>query len=308
MPLHPLQSIYWEKARQKMGIKTVRINNFLISLHPLNFFSFKIGYLPRSSFPDKDTLEKLFKFGKENNLIFIKIEPYEKKSKIKLNHKNLVESPHPLFPKWTQIIDLRKSEEEIFNSFHHKTRYNIRLAQKKGVVVKEESNNQGFEIFIKLYFQTCQRQKYYGHDYRYHQIIWQNFKNKVAHILTAYYKNIPLASYQLWYMDKIIYYPYGGTSTLYRNLMASNLLMWEAIKLGKKLKAETFDMWGSLPPKYHPNHPWAGFTRFKQGYGTIFFEFVGSFDLVINPFFYQIYNILYQIRNLYLKFKTLTFL
>ncbi len=302
--MHPLQSLEWEKARNQMGIETKRIDGFLLSIHKLPLIKYKIGYLPRSSMPNKKVLEKLYQFGKNNNLIFIKIEPYEEKSsELKIKNSKLVKSPHPLFPNWTQILDLKKSEEELLKSFHQKTRYNIRLAQKKGVIVKEESNDQGFEKFIRLYFETTKRQKYLGHNYHYHKIVWENLKNKIAHILIAYYQNTPLAAYQLWYQDKILYYVYGGTSDLYRNLMASNLLMWEAIKLGKKLGGEKFDMWGSLAPDYEKNHPWAGFTRFKQGYGTKFVEMLGSYDLVINPFLYQIYNFVFKIRKIYLKFR-----
>ena len=85
--------------------------------------------------------------------------------------------------------------------------------------------------------------------------------------------------------------------------MAANLLMWEAIKLGKKLGAKQFDMWGSLPPNYDQNHSWAGFTRFKEGYGTKFVEMIGSYDLVINPLLYWLYNFGYCLRNIFLKIK-----
>jgi len=311
--MHPLQSQEWETARKQMGIETKRINGFLLTIHKLPHSKLKIGYLPRSKMPDNQTLEKLYQFGKENNLIFIKIEPYEANSKLKTQNsklsqtwsevinKKLVISKHPLFPSWTQIVDLSKSEDELLKSFHPKTRYNIRLAQKKGVVVKEESNENGFKIFAKLYFDTCRRQKYHGHDLNYHKIVWENLKDNIAHILIAYYQNEPLAAYQIWVYDKIGYYTYGGSSEKYRNLMGANLLMWEAIKLAKKLGAKTFDMWGSLPPDYNQNHPWAGFTRFKSGYGTKFVEMIGSYDLVINPLLYKIYSFIYILRQFFLK-------
>lgn len=307
--MHPLQSQEWEKARKEMGIETIRLNGFLLTLHKIPFTNYKIGYLPRSKMPDKKILDKLFEFGKKNNLIFIKIEPYVEKSKFQIsNFKSILKSKfqiskHPLFPAWTQILDLDKPEDKLLKSFHSKTRYNIRLAEKKGVIVKEESNDKGFEIFAKLYFETCKRQKYFGHNYQYHKTIWKNLKDKIAHILIAYFNNTPLAAYELWYQDKTLYYVYGGTSIKYRNLMASNLLMWEAIKLGKKLGAEKFDMWGSLPPNYDLTHPWSGFTRFKQGYGTKFIEFIGSYDFIIKPFLYKIYNIAYFLREVYLKIK-----
>ena len=178
-----------------------------------------------------------------------------------------------------------------------KTRYNIKLAQKKGVVVREESTEKGFEIFSQLYFETCKRQKYHGHTPEYHRIIWNQLKNSIGHILIAYYEDTPLAAYELFYFQKRFYYPYGGTSILHRNVMAANLLMWEAIRLGKNLGADTFDMWGALPPGTSENHSWGGFTKFKEGYGGNFIEFTGSYDLVVNPTQYSLYNVIYKARN-----------
>lgn len=318
--IHPLQSWWFGQAREELGIEVLRIGQFVknklrniyqISLHPL-FSKYKIAYLPRSIFPDTEVLDYLSQWGKRNHVVFVKIEPYIEKvkfyslmaeSKLKIeDYKNLKESVHPLFPQWTQMIDLKKNEDELFKNLHYKTRYNIRLAQKKGVIVRQMDNNDGFAIFVKLYFETCRRQKYHGHNHHYHQIIWKNFKEKIAHILIAFYRDIPLAAYQLWFYKKKLYYVYGGSSDQYRHLMASNLLMWEAIRFGMKLKAEIFDLWGSLPPNYSSVHPWAGFTRFKQGYGGKFVQFVGSYDLIINPFLYQLYTLVYPVRQFLLKF------
>jgi len=324
--MHPLQSEAWSEARKKMGIEVLRItdgkNTFRLTFHKIPYTNYKIGYLPRSAMPSKKVLNELYNYGKTNKVFFIKIEPNiplslrAKRSNLFLRSLRLrrladprddiiiIKSPHPLFPAWTQILDLTKTEEELLKNMHHKTRYNIRLAEKKGVVVKEESNDNGFKTFARLYFETTKRQKYFGHDYRYHKIVWDNLKAKISHILIAYYNNIPLAAYELFYLDGIIYYVYGGTSELHRNLMASNLLMWEAIKLGKKLGAKKLDMWGSLPPNYDPTHSWSGFTRFKQGYGTKFVEFVGSYDLIINSFLYKLYSLFYFLREIYLKLKS----
>jgi len=246
MTNHPLQSVSWEQARKKMGIETLRIvdgkNTFQLTFHKIPYIDYKIGYLPRSAMPAKKILNQLYEYGKRNKVIFIKIEPYSpavipseategsevegsKKEISRLaslarNDKRIIKSPHPLFPTWTQILDLTKSEEELLKNMHPKTRYNIRLAEKKGVVVKEMSNEKGFKIFSQLYFDTCKRQKYFGHTPRYHQIVWNSLKNNISHILIASYNDIPLAAYELWYLDGIIYYVYGGTSEQYRNLMA----------------------------------------------------------------------------------------
>lgn len=320
MAPHPLQSWQWGEARKKMGLKVIRITDgkdvFQLTIHPLAFNHF-IGYLPRSIFPSKEVLEFLYDYAKKNKIIFIKLEPYEplslraKRSNLNeiassqapSNDIKLITSPHPLFPDWTQILDITKSEDELLKNMHPKTRYNIRLAQKKGVTVVEQSDEKGFEVFSKLYFETCRRQKYYGHNLDYHKIVWENLKKSISHILIAYYNNTPLAAYELFYFKDIFYYTYGGTSQEFRNLMAANLLMWEAIRMGKKLGAKKFDMWGSLPPNYNPNHDWAGFTRFKSGYGGSFVQMIGSYDLVANPILYPLYNFLYSLRNAYLNLR-----
>jgi lipid II:glycine glycyltransferase (peptidoglycan interpeptide bridge formation enzyme) len=307
--LHPLQTWEWGEARKKTGVEILRlgeyygnklVNVFLLTFHKVPKTNYKVGYLPRSVFPSTDVLNFISKYAKKNKIIFVKFEPNEEISNIK--EKNLITSKHPLFPKWTQVLDLNKTEDELIKSFHSKTRYNIRLAEKKGVVIKEMSNNEGFEIFSKLYFDTCKRQKYFGHSPKYHKIIWESLKKDISHILIAFYNNIPLASYELFYFKKTFYYPYGGTSTEYRNLMASNLLMWEAIKLGKKLGAEKFDMWGSLGPNYIRC---LSVLPDLRGYSTKIYGFIGSYDLIINKKLYHLYNLVYTMREQYLKLRSL---
>ncbi len=311
---HPLQLWEWGEARKKLSLEVLRIGDFegsklkkvfQITFHRIPYTKYKIGYLPRSKYPSKETLDFLYKFGKENNILFIKFEPYIRKEEIPHFARNdmVTKSPHPLFPDWTQIIDLTRSEEELLKGMKPKTRYNIKLGQKKGLIVKEMTNSQGFEIFAKLYFATTKRQKYYGHDYNYHKTIFESLKDSFSNILITYFDNIPLCAYELFHHKDILYYVYGGSSESYRNLMAPHLLMWESIRFGKKLGLKKFDMWGSLSPEYDQKHPWAGFTRFKEGFGGQFVELGGSFDQILNPALYRLYNIAFAIRTKYLEFK-----
>jgi len=309
---HPLQTWVWGQARQNTGIKILRLGEFqgeklkkvyLITFHQIPFTNFNIGYIPRSDLPTKELLEFLKKIAKEYKLIFVKFEPYIEKSKTKnLNFSNLKRSPHPLFTNWTIISDISQDKEKLFANLKSKTRYNINLAQKKGVYVKEVSNEKGYNIFEDLYFKTINRQKYKGHNRFYHRKIWEAVKNKMSHILIAYYDNIPLAAYHLFIFKNRGYYVYGGSSDKYRNFMASNLLMWESLLFAKKNGCNTFDMWGSLPKDYSINHPYAGFTRFKEGYGGKFIEMMGSYDFIINSPIYFLYNLAYKLRDFILKF------
>lgn len=301
---HPMQSAEWGEAREKMSTRVEKIidNNdiFQFTIHPIPYSPFSVGYLPRSPIPSENTLRQLYEYGRKNNLLFVKIEPYvsyDEGIKLESSKFQIHKSPHSLFPEWTQTLDLKKTEDELLKNMKSKTRYNIRLAEKKGVVIKEMSNDEGYTIFEKLYFETCKRQRYHGHTPFYHKTIWNALKNSQAHILVAFLGETPLAAYELLYFDNKFYYLYGGSTTLHKNVMAPNLLMWEAIKLGKKLGAEKFDMWGSLPPSYSESHPWAGFTRFKEGYGTEFTHLSPGYDLVINPLLYKIYNLVYKIRE-----------
>ena len=301
---HPMQTWEWGEARTAMGVEVIKIQSdgklYQMTIHPIPHTPYSIGYIPRSEMPTQSALTRLHEFGKKNNVIFIKIEPYipydESFGPSAFNFQ-LQRSSHPLFPEWTQTLDLTPSEEELLKKMKPKTRYNIRLAEKKGVVIKEMSTDEGYKIFETLYFETCERQGYRGHTPSYHQTIWNKLKDMQAHILVAFLGEIPLAAYELLIFKKTLYYLYGGSSLLHKNVMAPNLLMWEAIKLGKKLGAELFDMWGSLPPEYSNTHPWAGFTRFKEGYGTQFLHLMPSIDIIIRPILYKTYGILHAFRE-----------
>jgi len=307
---HPLQSWQWGEARKSTGTDIVRIGGFdgdilkevfTMSCHPIPILEWKVGYIPRSTLPSEELILFLKDYAIKNSIFFIKFEPDTKKSESINIPKRLKQSPHPLFPDWTQKLDLTKSEEELMKQMKSKTRYNVKYAEKNGVTITENSTDEGFEAFSKLYFDTVHRQTYYGHNRSYHQKVWQAMKAGVAHILIAQYQDEPLAAYELFLFDNKLYYPYGGSSDKHRNLMASNLLMWEAIRFGKRMGATEFDMWGSLPPDYDRSKSWAGFTRFKEGYGTEFFQFQGSYDLIVNPFIYPVYTLIYSIRDLILK-------
>jgi lipid II:glycine glycyltransferase (peptidoglycan interpeptide bridge formation enzyme) len=310
---HPMQAWQWGEARHAMGLPVIRLgefeneqlkNVFQFTVHKIPGTPFKLGYLPRSVIPSEAVFHFLFEYGKKHNLIFIKIEP-QAKAETPLPHTQyqLIKSPHPLFPEWTQVLDLTPSEEDLLKNMKQKTRYNVRLAQKKGVTVTEMSNEEGFKIFSKLYFETTDRQHYYGHTHHYHKLIWEHMQKGIAHILIGFYENTPLVAYELFSFNNKFYYPYGGSSDLHRNVMAANAIMWEAILLGKKLGATEFDMWGSLPPTYDEKDPWAGFTRFKEGYGSQFVQMIGSYDLIISPASYHAYSVAHKLRSLLLTLK-----
>ncbi len=309
--LHPLQSLLWGEFRKKTGVKVANEDNLLITIHPIPHTKYTIGYLPKGPDIDKKMLDKLIEIGKNYNCIFIQIEPNVEKNTKEYNFKHLYRAAHPLFTKYTFILDLTKSEEELLKNMHPKTRYNIKLAEKKGVIITEDNSDEAFGEYLRLTEETTTRQKFYAHGKKYHELMWKTIKAKTsrngqdltAHLLKATYQGKTLAAWILFVLGDTLYYPYGASSSENREVMASNLMMWEAIKFGKKLGLKKFDMWGALGEKPDPKDSWYGFHRFKEGYGAKHTEFIGSFDYVINENLYFLYKIADRLRWTLLRLK-----
>lgn len=306
---HPLQSLGWGEFREKTGVKVIKAEDLQITIHPIPHTKYKIGYLPKGPEINQKMLDKLLEIGKMENCIFIQLEPnIEKDSAKNYKFKSLFPSAHPLFTKYTFVLDLTKSEEELLKDMHPKTRYNIRLAEKKGVKVLEDNSDKAFNEYLKITQETTTRQKFFSHTPSYHKIMWETLKEKnnkelEAHLLKAVYKNETLVTWILFILGDTLYYPYGASSSKHRETMASNLMMWEAIKFGKAKGLKNFDMWGALGKNPDPKDSWYGFHRFKEGYGPKHIEFVGSYDFIINKNIYNFYKIADKIRWALLRFK-----
>lgn len=299
---HPLQSLEWGQFREKLGTKVIGTKDFQLTIHKIPHTPFNIGYLPKGPMPGKKLIDELKKVGKEENCIFIQLEPnVGRNSSFIINHLSLRHAARPLFTKYTFVLDLTKSEEELLKNMHPKTRYNIRVAQKHGVEIAEDNSDQAFQEYLKLTKETTKRQGFYAHGENYHRLMWETLKNKIAHLFLAKYKDKVLAAWIVFVYNDTLYYPYGASSSENRETMASNLMMWEVIKWGKKMGLKKFDMWGALGSIPNKNDPWYGFHRFKEGYGPKHVEFIGSYDLIINPILYELYKIADKIRWLFLR-------
>lgn len=310
---HPLQSWEWGEFRSAMGIDVVRLIEtknkkieqcWQLTFHRIPHSSWTIGYFPKGPSPSKAMLDHLTKLGKEKHAIFIQLEPNILASQSFNAIPNLQPSHRSLFTKYTFELDLTKSEDDLLKQFHSKTRYNIRVAQKHGIVIHEDETPQAFKAYLALNRETTGRQGFYAHSTKYHQTMWDILHNSgIAKLFTASYKNEIIATWILFVWKKYVYYPYGASSRNHRETMAPTLLLWEIIRWAKSQKLETFDLWGAIGPNPDPNDPWFGFHRFKQGFNPVLVEFVGSYDLVIAPMMYRAYCIIDTLRWTLLKFK-----
>jgi lipid II:glycine glycyltransferase (peptidoglycan interpeptide bridge formation enzyme) len=320
--VHPLQSWEWGEFRKKTGVKVERLGFFengklektlQLTFHQVPILNRQIAYYPKGFQPDADQIAALQQLAKKHNSIFIKMEPNvcqkidekEKNDKtIKFLENYQTEKGKALFTKYSFQLDLTPSEDELMAGMASKTRYNTRLAAKKGVKVFEDSSDQGLEDYLKILKETTARQGFYAHTPDYFRKMWKEMRDSgMAHIFKATYENQVLVVWIVFVFNGVLYYPYGASRSIHRELMASNLMMWEVIKFGKQQSCKLFDMWGSLGPNPDPKDPWYGFHRFKKGYGGDLVEFVGTFDLVQDYPIYKVYNLANNLRWKVLRLK-----
>jgi len=208
---------------------------------------------------------------------------------------------HSKEPDKTLILNLTQTEDELLQTMHHKTRYNIRLAKKKGVTIRimnNNSKNKDIDIFYKLTQTTSKRDdiNVYNKTY-YSKLINYFFDNKIKPNLKLYiaeFNKKPLAAIMVFYFGNTATYLHGASDNNRRNLMPNYLLQWQAIKDAKKNGYKIYDFWGINEQNKH----WAGITRFKKGFGGQIITFMGSWDYILNKSWYNLFRFLKTIKKL----------
>lgn len=298
------QSPEWAQFRLKTPNvkKVLEIDGCQIFVHKIPLLPWTIAYLPR---PEKlGNLEEIKKACQKEKAIFLKVEPTIDYRPSTTDHK----ISNPVLPHHTIYIDLTKTEDELLAAMHEKTRYNIRLAEKKGVVIKNEDSLEAVGDFIHLLEQTEERQGFYSHPAQYYRTLWRSLRPaKMVYLLSAYAANTPntpIAAIMLFRYQDTLYYPYGGSNPKYRKYMAPHLLHWEAIKLGKKLGCKIYDLWGSYKDFPTESDPWWGTYRFKKGFGGQEITLPPTIDILLSPL-YPLYLLSDSLRWQFLRLKRL---
>ncbi len=232
-------------------------------------------------------------YFKTKKVLFWRIEPAQK-----IISKNLKNS-YDVNPRATLVLDLQKSEEEILNAMHAKTRYNIRLAQKKNLEIKNEKN---LKIFLELMEKTGSRDNFRLHESKHYEVI---LNSDLSRQLTVYSEQIPVATAIFIGYGDTFTYLFGASDHEYRQLMAPYLLQWEGIKIGQSEGYKFYDFFGVAPKKndsseneFDEKHQYGGVSRFKQGFGGRYIEAPGTFDLILNKTKYNLYTWLRKLRRL----------
>lgn len=200
--------------------------------------------------------------------------------KIKENVKDFNEVIQPRYVFRLNVKD--KTEEELLMSFHEKTRYNIRLAGKKGVTVRE-GNRDDLKIFHKIMVETGVRDNFLIRPLEYFEKMYDEMGEKHLRLYMAYLDEKPIAgTIAILYGDKC-WYLYGASSNEHRNVMPNYLLQWEMIKWALESDCNVYDFRGVSGDLNKDNHLY-GLYRFKKGFNGDFTEFLGEMELVFKPF------------------------
>lgn len=192
-------------------------------------------------------------------------------------------------PSRTIILDISKTEKELLKSMHQKTRYNIGLAEKKGVKIIE-SGKEYFEEFWRLMSETSDRDDFSLHGINYYQEMI-NTDNDFIKLFFAEYHNKFLAAAIIAFFGDTATYLHGASSSEDRNLMAPYLLQWECIKAAKNAGINYYDFHGVDDKK------WPGVSRFKSGFGGKVKNYSGTFDLTFDQAWYSIYKMVRKVRR-----------
>lgn len=211
--------------------------------------------------------------------------------------QELVVKTDTIQPPRTLLVDLRPSEEEILQRMKQKTRYNIRLAQRKGVVVRE-GTLEDMATFNSLMQVTGQRDGFGIHQPQYYRTAYELFAPERAAMLLAEYEGKALAALMVFATGQRAAYLYGASSDEERQRMPAYALQWEAMRWAKQRGCTTYDLWGV--PDYDEETLEAQFTerndglwgvyRFKRGFGGELVRTVGAADRVHNKMLYKLYK------------------
>lgn len=200
-------------------------------------------------------------------------------------------SPDQIQFKNTVLIDLSPSEEEMLACMKQKTRYNIRLAEKKGVTIRIGTQTD-LSMLYKMYAETSVRDGFVIRNEEYYQAVWQSFLQSIepnAEPLIAEVNSEVVAAIFVFYFARRAYYVYGMSRKSHREKMPNYLLQWEAMKRAKSRGCLIYDLWGA-PDEFKESDSMWGVFRFKEGLGGEVIRTLGAWDYAPNPFWYRMYS------------------
>ena len=300
---HILQTTAWGELKRAFGWQVVRLQQdnagaqvLIRSLFP----GIRLAYIPKGPVGNNLSaiLPEIDRSCRKFHCVFLKVEQDAWEETLQLPIQpppGFILSQHSIQPPRTLIVDLRGDDHTILSQMKQKTRYNINLALKKGVVIHPTTDLGIFHSLIEL---TAQRDRFGAHQIDYYRRAYQLFQPLgQCELFLAEYEHEPLAALMVFAYGKRAWYFYGGSANIHRERMPNYLLQWEAMRWARAQGCQEYDLWGipdaeqdTLEEGFtHRNDGLWGVYRFKRGFGGLLRRGVGPWDRVYNPLLYRLY-------------------
>lgn len=281
---------------------------------PVLPISFNIVYVPRGPLLDwgnttlrRKVLDDLQAYARQAKAIFVKIDPELRVGdgapgmegasedatgravEAEFESRGWVFSPDQIQFRNTALLDLTGEEEDWLARMKPKSRYNLRLAQKKGVTVRQATRDE-LGLIYQMYAETSVRDGFVIRSEAYYQKVWNTFADAGMLVpLLAEFDGQPLAGLMLFVFAGRAWYIYGMSRDLHRELMPNYLLQWEAMRAARARGAVAYDLWGA-PEVFDDSDSMWGVFRFKEGLGARVLRTTGAWDYVTRPFIFRLYT------------------
>ena len=232
-------------------------------------------------------LRKIQAVGKKEKAFAIKIEPFKP---FGFELPEAKKSLKRIQPQKTLVLNLQKPLEVLFKNFSVRSRYNIRLAQRKGVKIIHladnlPQNDNYFSKFTDFVTQTAQRKSFHAYPKAYYKkLLKQSLSEKWGELFLAEYQKKIIGGYLIIFFAQQAACLHGAVGYQYRALKASHLLQWEQIKAAKKRGARIYDFWG-VDEKL-----WPGVTFFKKSFGGTTLTYPSGLDIPLSRFIFSTYS------------------
>lgn len=320
---HALQSDIWGDFKSRWGWSAQRLTLTVAesSWEPLAAaqvlrrkvprLPYSILYVPKGpvlNYNDgalrRQVLAELEKLARREKAIMIKIDPevvrywgveQERKSPIgsqfikELTDRGWRSSAEQIQFRNTVELDLTRSEDELLAAMKPKTRYNIRLAGRKGIIVRQ-GTPADFPAIAAMYQETAARDGFTIRPIPYYLDAWQSFYDAGMGLpLLAEFERTPVAAVMLVRYGQRVIYMYGASTDQERKRMPNYLLQWEAIRWAKAQGCTVYDFWGA-PDEFVESDSLWGVWRFKDGFQGDVAWHIGAWDYPARPFWYYIYT------------------
>jgi lipid II:glycine glycyltransferase (peptidoglycan interpeptide bridge formation enzyme) len=304
---------FWQDSQGQLAAAALVLERDF-SLQGLRF-PWKVLYIPKGPLLldwgnrslRKQVLDDLGVLGRQRGAIFVKIDPDVRLGSGVPGTGDAIEnpvgqeiaselqaagwrfSPEQVQFRNTVLIDLRADPEALLAGMKQKMRYNIRLAERKGVFVRS-GTEADLDLLYRMYAETSVRDGFVIREEAYYRLVWETFMRAgLAEPLIAEVVGEPVAALIVFRFAGKAWYLYGMSRQTHRDKMPNHLLQWEAMLRSRAAGCATYDLWGA-PDRFNETDPLWGVYRFKEGFGGQVVRHIGAWDLPIQPFVFRLYH------------------